>query len=270
MQLLGIESLLNRFPRQLSGGERQRVALGRALVRQPAVFLLDEPAANVDVKLRQELRFLFQQARRRFPGTMILVSHDHTEALALGQRIAVMGRGRIQQIGNAQQVYDSPRNRFVAEFMGRSAMSFVDGVLRQESDTIFFVCDFGRLALPPSVARGIASGSGRVSLGWRWDAVTVCAPGLAAKTAWSGIVRWLEANDTGTMAHLALRAESDDSEATGLGEVARSGIVMGRVLPPEGIQAGDRIRVEINLDRTLWFDTQTGNNLRTGTNMAVP
>jgi ABC-type sugar transport system ATPase subunit len=135
---LGIESLLGRLPRQLSGGERQRVALGRAMVRQPAVFLFDEPLSNLDAKLRVETRRELKQLHGRLQATMIYVTHDQVEALTLGQRIAVLDRGTLQQVGSPLDVYDRPRNRFVASFIGSPPMNLVSGELRDEAGQGWF------------------------------------------------------------------------------------------------------------------------------------
>jgi multiple sugar transport system ATP-binding protein len=120
-QLVGVEHLLGRFPRQLSGGERQRVAIGRAFVRHPAVFLLDEPWSNVDDRLRQPLRHQLRQLCEQHCGTTILVTHDHQEALALGDRIAVLEGGRVHQVGTPAEIVASPQTRFVAEFVSSGA-----------------------------------------------------------------------------------------------------------------------------------------------------
>jgi multiple sugar transport system ATP-binding protein len=125
--LFGIEMLLHRKPRQLSGGERQRVALARALVREPAVFLLDEPLSNLDAKLRASARDELQQFQRRIGTTTIYVTHDQVEAMGLGDRIAVMEKGKVRQIGTPQEVYDEPADTFVAGFLGSPPMNLVEG-----------------------------------------------------------------------------------------------------------------------------------------------
>jgi len=125
--LFGIELLLHRKPRQLSGGERQRVALARAVVREPAVFLLDEPLSNLDAKLRASARDELQQFQRRIGTTTIYVTHDQVEAMGLGDRIAVMQHGRVRQIGTPQEVYDEPADTFVAAFLGSPPMNLIEG-----------------------------------------------------------------------------------------------------------------------------------------------
>jgi len=125
--LFGIELLLHRKPRQLSGGERQRVALARAVVREPAVFLLDEPLSNLDAKLRASARDELQQFQRRIGTTTIYVTHDQVEAMGLGDRIAVMQHGRVRQIGTPMEVYDEPADTFVAAFLGSPPMNLIEG-----------------------------------------------------------------------------------------------------------------------------------------------
>src|SRR6516164_2828847 len=128
-ELLRIESLLNRKPNQLSGGQRQRVAMGRALVRDPKLFLFDEPLSNLDAKLRVEMRTEIKKLYQRIGKTTIYVTHDQVEAMTLASRIAVMNQGSIQQFDEPQVVYDHPANMFVAGFMGSPSMNFVPGEL---------------------------------------------------------------------------------------------------------------------------------------------
>ncbi len=132
---LGIEDLLDRKPGQLSGGQKQRVAVGRAMIRQPAVFLFDEPLSNLDAKLRVTLRDELAQLHKRLAATILYVTHDQVEALTLGDRIAVMKDGKIQQIGTPQEVYNQPANTFVATFLGSPTMNIVPpDVLRVSSE----------------------------------------------------------------------------------------------------------------------------------------
>jgi multiple sugar transport system ATP-binding protein len=134
-QILNIEHLLDRKPKALSGGQRQRVALGRAMVRNPAVFLLDEPLSNLDAKLRASMRTELIKLHQRLGTTFIYVTHDQTEAMTMGNRIVVMKDGFIQQIDEPQNLYDHPLNIFVAEFIGTPQMNFLDGVLRLEKNS---------------------------------------------------------------------------------------------------------------------------------------
>src|SRR5438477_7238113 len=124
-ELLGLASLLDRKPAQLSGGQRQRVALGRAIVRHPAVFLFDEPLSNLDAKLRVQMRAEIKKLQQRLGTTTIYVTHDQVEAMTMGSRIAVMHAGRLQQVGTPLEIYDRPRNLFVAQFIGTPPMNFL-------------------------------------------------------------------------------------------------------------------------------------------------
>ncbi|MBI3751488.1 MAG: sn-glycerol-3-phosphate ABC transporter ATP-binding protein UgpC [Chloroflexi bacterium] len=123
--MLGLETLLDRKPRELSGGQRQRVALGRAIVREPAVFLMDEPLSNLDAKLRVETRANIARIHQRLGTTTVYVTHDQVEAMTMGTRIAVMDKGELQQVGPPQELYDHPKNIFVAGFIGSPSMNFV-------------------------------------------------------------------------------------------------------------------------------------------------
>jgi multiple sugar transport system ATP-binding protein len=136
-QLLGITELLERRPRQLSGGERQRIALGRAIVRQPKVFLFDEPLSNLDAKLRLQMRREIAALHQRLKATMLYVTHDQVEAMTLGDRIVVLDRGRVQQIAPPLELYERPQNVFVASFIGSPAMNLVPGEMVRESNVTF-------------------------------------------------------------------------------------------------------------------------------------
>lgn len=135
--ILGIESLLDRKPRQLSGGQRQRVALGRAIVREPKVFLLDEPLSNLDAKLRVQTRTEITKLHQKLQTTFIYVTHDQVEAMTMASRIAVMNYGVLQQIDSPQSLYDHPNNLFVAGFIGSPAMNFFDAKLTKDGSNIY-------------------------------------------------------------------------------------------------------------------------------------
>jgi len=136
--LLQIEELLDRKPRQLSGGQQQRVALGRAMIRDPLVFLLDEPLSNLDATLRAYMRAELIQLRERIGKTMIYVTHDQLEAMTMSDRIAILNQGELQQLGTPDEVYNTPINKFVAGFVGTPAMNFFDGEIVQESNNFAF------------------------------------------------------------------------------------------------------------------------------------
>ena len=136
--ILGIEGLLDRKPKALSGGQRQRVAVGRAIVRQPKVFLFDEPLSNLDAKMRVQMRTEITKLHQRLQATMVYVTHDQIEAMTMGDRIVVMNNGKVQQIDTPLKLYNEPDNLFVAGFLGSPPMNFINGELKQERDAIVF------------------------------------------------------------------------------------------------------------------------------------
>jgi multiple sugar transport system ATP-binding protein len=147
--ILGIEELLPRTPRAMSGGQRQRVAVGRALVREPEVFLFDEPLSNLDAKLRVQMRREFARLHKRLGATMVYVTHDQVEAMTLGDRIVVMNEGRVQQIDTPMALYERPRNIFVARFIGTPPMNLIEGSMVND-DTVRFRTSDGALTLTPT------------------------------------------------------------------------------------------------------------------------
>ncbi len=142
-ELLGVSDLLNRKPFQLSGGERQRVALGCAIVREPAAFLFDEPLTNLDASLRRELRLEIVRLQQRLQATMLFVTHDHIEAMTMGTRLVVMDRGRVRQLGTPQEVYQRPSDTFVANFVGELPMNLFSGELRSSGGKVGFASQGG-------------------------------------------------------------------------------------------------------------------------------
>jgi multiple sugar transport system ATP-binding protein len=149
-RILGIDPFLDRKPAALSGGQRQRVALGRALVRQPAVFLMDEPLSHLDARLRNEMRTEIKSMRESFGTTIVYVTHDYSEALALGDRIAILYRGRVQQVGTPSQVFRRPANRLVAESLGDPPMNFLEGKITLDQNQSTFATGNWRIPLPES------------------------------------------------------------------------------------------------------------------------
>src|SRR5512137_537470 len=150
--ILGIEMLLDRKPKQLSGGQRQRVALGRAIVREPAVFLMDEPLSNLDAKLRVQTRAEISKLHQRLETTFIYVTHDQTEAMTMGTRICVLKDGLMMQLDTPQRLYDTPNNIFVAGFIGSPAMNFFDVTLVEQDGDLYVDAGTFRLKLPPEKA----------------------------------------------------------------------------------------------------------------------
>ncbi len=155
--ILGLESMLHRKPKELSGGERQRVAVGRAIVRKPKVFLFDEPLSNLDAKLRVQMRMELQKLHNRLQCTMIYVTHDQVEALTLGDRIVVMRKATIQQVADPIGLYENPTNMFVAGFIGSPAMNFLKGVISAENGDYFFQDKNSKLRILPQHNSKIAA-----------------------------------------------------------------------------------------------------------------
>src|SRR5260221_6623930 len=164
--ILGIESLLQRKPRQLSGGQRQRVALGRAIVRDPKVFLFDEPLSNLDAKLRVQMRVELKKLHERLAVTSVYVTHDQVEAMTLGDRVVVMKDGLVQQVGEPLELYNTPANRFVAGFIGSTAMNFAAVTVSDGGGALWAGNDGLRLKGPPPPSNRIGGHVGKpVALG---------------------------------------------------------------------------------------------------------
>ncbi|HEY8831017.1 MAG TPA: sn-glycerol-3-phosphate ABC transporter ATP-binding protein UgpC [Gemmatimonadaceae bacterium] len=178
--MLGLAPLLDRKPKQLSGGQRQRVAMGRAMVREPKVFLFDEPLSNLDAGLRGQMRIEIGGLQRRLNTTTIYVTHDQVEAMTLGDRIVVLADGRIQQIGRPIDLYRAPVNRFVAGFIGTPPMNFVDGRLREEDGQVFF--SVGSISVRmPREKTGSAKAAEPLTLGIRPEDLHVDSSGSASE-----------------------------------------------------------------------------------------
>ncbi|HJU89500.1 MAG TPA: sn-glycerol-3-phosphate ABC transporter ATP-binding protein UgpC [Gemmatimonadaceae bacterium] len=178
-QILGLQGVLDRTPRQLSGGQRQRVAVGRAIVRKPQVFLFDEPLSNLDAKLRVQMRREISRLHQQLGATMVYVTHDQVEAMTLGDRIVVLNEGKVQQIDTPLALYDRPKNKFVAGFIGSPAMNFIDGNLLND-DGLRFRSKSGGVDVPLSgnTARALAGRAGTpLILGVRPEDVRVWSVG---------------------------------------------------------------------------------------------
>jgi multiple sugar transport system ATP-binding protein len=258
---LGIESFLDRTPRQLSGGQRQRVALGRAIVRQPKVFLFDEPLSNLDAQLRVQMRREIARLHQELKATMIYVTHDQVEAMTLGDRIVVMNKGHVQQIDTPMELYDHPANKFVAGFIGSPAMNFVTGTITK-GDPLQFVASEGSftLQIPPSLASRVDELIGRiVTLGIRPEDVSVApSSGPALFTGESTIV------DPPTLAPARL----DIVEALGnevfvyatVGAFTLTARIAPRPLP----KIGEPVTLAFDLAKAHLFDEQTGERVGKG------
>ena len=204
-EILDITQYLDRKPKALSGGQRQRVAIGRAIVRDPAVFLMDEPLSNLDAKLRNQMRAEIIKLRERINTTFIYVTHDQTEAMTLGDRIVIMRDGYIQQIGTPQEVFNNPRNLFVAGFIGTPQMNFFDAKLTKEQGRYFVELGGVKVELSEEKQARLAANNVEpqdVTLGVRPEHTTLGDTGIVAKVDVSEMM--------GSSVHLHVTAEGRD------------------------------------------------------------
>src|ERR1700723_2164134 len=176
--ILGIQELLKRKPRQLSGGQRQRVALGRAIVRHPQVFLFDEPLSNLDAKLRVQMRVELKKLHERLGTTAIYVTHDQVEAMTLGDRVVVMRDGRVQQVGDPMELYNNPTNRFVAGFIGSPAMNFVGVRITGANGGLWAEAEGMKVKVPAPIAQRLGRYAGQeATLGVRPEDLRIAGAG---------------------------------------------------------------------------------------------
>src|SRR5688572_791145 len=180
--MLGLAPLLERKPKQLSGGQRQRVAMGRAMVREPKVFLFDEPLSNLDAGLRAQMRIEIGGLQRRLNTTTIYVTHDQVEAMTLGDRIVVLADGRIQQVGRPIELYRAPVSRFVAGFIGTPPMNFVEGGLREDNGQVFFLAEGVSIRMSREKT-GTTKGAQALTLGIRPEDLHLNPPGSPSADA---------------------------------------------------------------------------------------
>jgi multiple sugar transport system ATP-binding protein len=249
--VLGLESFLERRPEHLSGGQRQRVALGRAIVREPAVFLMDEPLSNLDAQLRVQTREELLKLHARLQTTTIYVTHDQIEAMTMGHRIVVMRSGVIQQVGRPQEVYDNPVNTFVAAFLGSPRINLHTGQLRAEGDALAFVNDDVSIPLSGKLAnRAVGATGGEVALGVRPEDIAVQVNGLEPA---AGSVRL-----PATVA-LVEPVGSDLYVNATTGETSW----MARTDPRLGVAPGQQVGLVLNLAHAKLFGAD-GRNLANG------
>ncbi|MGE3499878.1 MAG: ABC transporter ATP-binding protein [Candidatus Binatia bacterium] len=238
--MLELHSLLDRYPRELSGGQRQRVAMGRALVREPSVSLLDEPLSNLDAKLRIEVRAQIAALQERTGTTMLYVTHDQTEAMTLGHRIAVLDAGRLQQVAAPRELYDRPANLFVAGFIGNPPMNLLPGRVEVDGSTLHLAIAGQRVALlAPSWARALADRAADIRhIGIRPEAVGLRREPTGAELLTASVAH-VEFLGHETLAHLALAADER---------------VIGRFPGMQALEHGERIRLKIDSDQLHLFD----------------
>jgi multiple sugar transport system ATP-binding protein len=259
-ELLGLTDLLERRPAQLSGGQRQRVAMGRAIVREPKAFLMDEPLSNLDAKLRVSMRASLAQLHARLGVTTVYVTHDQTEAMTLGQRVAVMRSGRIVQVDEPQRLYDAPRDLFVAGFIGSPAMNLVEATLDGGD------CVFGQFRVPLDRERRPARADGPVVLGVRPEAFEDADFAPSSLPRLSARLEVVE--ELGAEAHVffrvdakpaALEARAADDDAALL--VDGRAIFTARVDPRTSARVGSELELAVDPSRFHFFEPATGESL---------
>jgi sn-glycerol 3-phosphate transport system ATP-binding protein len=234
-KILELGALLQRTPRQLSGGQRQRVAMGRAIVREPAVFLFDEPLSNLDAKLRVQMRLEIQKMHRALGTTSLYVTHDQVEAMTLGQRMIVMNAGRAEQIGTPAEVYSKPATTFVASFIGSPPMNLLKG--RVSGDAMAFELGDGySVALP---AANMAPAGREGVLGVRPEHLVVGRPGMSLQ------VEMVEALGADVLIH---------------GDAGGQSVVI-RAAAGIAVAAGERVTAGFEANTVHWFDAQTTRRL---------
>jgi len=254
-RLLSIEELLHRKPRALSGGQRQRVAIGRALVRRPIAFLMDEPLSNLDAKLRVQMRAELIALHKRLGVTTIFVTHDQTEAMTLGDRVVVMNKGVVQQVNTPAHLYNHPSNTFVAGFIGSPSMNFLRGRLDQDG----LLLGAHRIDLPETARAAVSGRGGDVVVGVRpEDFVTANGDGIPAEVAFT------ESLGPETLVHFRSAAFDtvERHEQVEAGQEERRGtaseLLVARFGPTARVSADDRISLSITPERMLLFDPDTG------------
>jgi multiple sugar transport system ATP-binding protein len=272
--VLGLSEYLDRKPRNLSGGQRQRVAMGRAIVRQPAAFLMDEPLSNLDAKLRVQMRAEIGRLQRDLAVTTIYVTHDQTEAMTLGERVAVMRKGVLQQIAPPQELYDRPTNLFVAGFIGSPAMNFLSGTLARAGDGYAVRLGKETLNLPASVMHERAALAGYVDkpivVGVRPEDVedAALAGDIPDGSTLTGRVDLVEPLGSDLIVHVRLAVP----QATGLDDIAElaeesgdalpdesgESTVVARMSPRSAVREGEQARIALATDRLHFFDPHDG------------
>ena len=236
-ELLQLGPLLERKPRQLSGGQQQRVALGRALVRDPQVFLLDEPLSNLDAKLRAHMRAELIELHRRLGKTMIYVTHDQLEAMTMSTRVAVMHGGVLQQFGTPAEIYHAPANAFVAEFIGTPSMTLVEGEIVHEQGRLLLKLGDVTLELPPDHLADRPNGVSGVHIAVRPEDVLI---------------------GTGDVCATIRIVEPTGHETIVLAKVGGDVTLTIRISGDASVKPGDVVPVDFRRDRIHVFDRQTG------------
>ncbi|MBP1993615.1 ABC transporter ATP-binding protein [Paenibacillus eucommiae] len=252
-RVLEISHLLEKRPHQLSGGQKQRVALGRAIVREPKVFLMDEPLSNLDAMLRAQTRAEIIRMHSQLKTTIVYVTHDQVEAMTMGTRIVVMKSGEIQQVAPPQQLYDSPVNQFVASFIGTPQMNFIKGKITHAEDVYYFETNRWKLMLPESytpILQQSPYSLRNVVLGLRPEHMMLDGEQPVKREEWT------------------VNAQVDMKELMGsdtfLYVDTGHGSQIVRAQAHTHVAAGDPVRVQLNMAKAHFFDVDTGNAIGQG------
>jgi multiple sugar transport system ATP-binding protein len=268
--VLGLTEVVLRKPRQLSGGQRQRVAMGRALVREPAVFLMDEPLSTLDANLRVQMRSEVLRVQRHLGVATLYVTHDQTEAMTMGDRVAVLSSGTLQQLAAPQELYESPANLFVASFIGSPPMNLYEGAISGSAAGLVLSLGSQRLALPAGLARRRPVEGRKVVVGIRPEHLTVAQGGDTSRgTTIAARVELVEALGNESLVHFSTDATrvrnrggawTPDAAADASGGIAGASAAEGvaRVDPRVQVASGDPVTLAVDVDRLHFFDAESG------------
>jgi len=266
-QILGLTDWLDRKPGLLSGGQRQRVAMGRAIVREPQVFLMDEPLSNLDAKLRVQMRAEVTRIQRRLGVATLYVTHDQVEAMTMGDRVTVMRDGEVQQCSRPQILYDAPRNMFVASFIGSPSMNLYDATLDAEASSVSLGSQTLKL---PDTVRAIRPGLQRyrnrhIVVGLRPEDLPVVSSGDDDLPVLEGDVDLVEALGSELLVHFSIDADRvvGDGSPSDDDHLVLRGEGVARVDPRAAITPGSRARFTVQINRIHFFDPATGDSVGT-------
>ncbi len=278
-KLLGLTQYLDRRPKELSGGQRQRVAMGRAIVRQPQVFLMDEPLSNLDAKLRVQMRSEIGRIQRELGTTTIYVTHDQTEAMTMGDRVAVMRKGELQQIDTPQKLYSDPQNLFVASFIGSPAMNVVEATIDRSNGGLVARIEDQDLTVPQQVAAARPALAGyvgrRVAVGIRPEQLEDARIGENGDSRLRGRVLLTEALGSEVLVHVEVTgrrvatdeaAESADDAAMAddlaLDPAGDHTIFIGRFDAASDVRPDHIVELSVDTTKLQFFDLETGSAIR--------